>query len=90
MSETDLGPLLTSKMQLAITISNGSPPTLSYWPGDQEFYHLLSALLLSVKSPVLAIILLSHLYLFISLQFHRWLLISFCCPLFTMILPFIS
>ena len=41
-------------------------PSLSYWPVDSRIYHLLSRLLLPVKSPALAIILLSLLYLFAS------------------------
>ena len=41
-------------------------PSLSYWPADSRIYHLLSRLLLPVKSPALAIILLSLLYLFAS------------------------
>ena len=75
MSETEPGPLSTPKMVLAVTTINGSPmyvkppvlarrlPDLSstfiynlYYP---HFYY-------PVKSPALAIILLSLLYLFVS------------------------
>ena len=51
MSETDPGPLPTSKIQLAVTIINGFPytPRLPYRSGDHEFYHLLPTLLSSCK-----------------------------------------
>ena len=51
MSETDPGPLPTSKIQLAVTVINGSPyaPTHPYSSGDHEFYHLLPTLLSSCK-----------------------------------------
>ena len=44
MSETDPGPLPTSKMELAVTIINGSPYMLSLlcWQGDSRIYHLHS------------------------------------------------
>ena len=51
MPETDTGPLTTSKMELAVTILNGSPYmlSLSNWPGDSRIYHLSPTLLLSCK-----------------------------------------
>ena len=51
MSETDLGPLQISKMELAVTIINGSPiyAKSPVWPGDSQIYHPLPTLLLFCK-----------------------------------------
>ena len=46
MSETDPGPLLTSKMEF---MAPPYTPRLLYWPGDSRVYHLLPLLLLSWK-----------------------------------------
>ena len=46
MTETDRGPLPTSKMEL---MPPPNTPSLSYWPGDSRMYHLLPILLLSFK-----------------------------------------
>ena len=75
MSEIDSGPLPISKMELAVTIINGSPiyakspvlarrlPDLSSTFIYQLYY---SHYCYPVKSPALAIILLRLLYLFAS------------------------
>ena len=53
MSEEDPGPLSTSKMELAVTIINATPPPppyipgYPYWPRDFRIYHLLPTLLLN-------------------------------------------
>ena len=74
MSEIDPGPLPISKMKLAVTI-NGSPiyakfPVLTRRLPDLSstfFYHLhYPHYYYPVKSPALAIILISLLYLFAS------------------------
>ena len=54
MSKTDPGALPTSKLDLAVTIINGSPiypsrVSLQYCPQDFCIYHLLPTLLLSCK-----------------------------------------
>ena len=66
MSQTNPSLLPTSKMDLAVTILKAPLylPSLPYCLGDSQIYHLLTTLLLSVKSPALAIILLSLLCLF--------------------------
>ena len=77
MLETDSGPLSTTKMELAVTIINGSPihakfPILVRRLLDLSsifIYHLYYPhYCYPVKSPVLAIILLSLLYLVASKQ----------------------
>ena len=64
MSETDPRPLPTSKMEL---MAPPYTPSLPYWPGESRIYHLLPIYYCyPVKSPALAIIVLSLLYLFAS------------------------
>ena len=75
MSETDPGPLPTSKMELAVTIINGSPiyakfPALASRLPDLSstfiYHQYYPHYCYPIKSPALAIILLSLLYLFAS------------------------
>ena len=75
MSETDPGPLPTSKMELAVTIINGSPiyakfPVLASRLPDLSstfiYHQYYPYYCYPVKSPALAIILLNLLYLFAS------------------------
>ena len=61
MSETDPGPLATSKMELAVTIINGSPRYAKSPVLARRLPHLLSVPTLLLA---LAIILLSLLYIF--------------------------
>ena len=62
MSETDPGPLLTSRMEF---MAPPYMPRLLYWPGASRVYHY-PYYCYPGKSPALAIILLSLLYLFSS------------------------
>ena len=74
MYETDPGVLSIPKMELAVTIINGSPiyaksPVLARTPGFIIYIHLSSNYphyCYPVKFPALAMILLSFLYLFAS------------------------
>ena len=66
MPETDTGPQPISRVKLTVKLINGSPyiSGLLYWPGDSRIYYLYSHYGYPVKSPKLAIILTSLLYLF--------------------------
>ena len=67
MSEIDPGPLPTSKMQLAVTIINGSPIQVSRIGQETwSFIIYYPHCFYPVKSQALAITLLSPLYLFAS------------------------
>ena len=68
MSETDTGPPPTSKMELAVTIINGSPIYAKSRIGQETpgFIIYYPHYCDPVKSPALAIILISLLYLFVS------------------------
>ena len=69
MPEADPGPLPTSKMKLAVTIINGSPIYVKSLALGRRLPDLSSVshiIINPVKSPALAIILLSLLYLFAS------------------------
>ena len=69
MYETDPGPLPTSKMQLAVTIINGSPMQVSRIGQETgSFIIYYPHYCYRVKSPASAIILLS---LFISLLLNQ-------------------
>ena len=65
MSETDPGSLATSKMQLAVTIIHGTPIQVSRIGQETgSFIIYYPHYCCPVKSPALAIILLSLLYFF--------------------------
>ena len=68
MTETDLGHLPTSKMELALTTINGSPTYANSAVFARRLPYLssITRYCYPVNSPALAIIFLSLLYLFAS------------------------